>query len=208
VIIKFTGNEPPARYYRVGVQGDNGTGCLVFELAAEQGGVSLAEYKPFLKMQTPDLSFADKDGNLEITPDGDGVLRLRYALTRAVTRNRSVDMQLQFEDYSAPGVAVWQTAVFNVSFAPTLPAEGTVADNNPTILQDHEKRIHTLETAPAPVFEAQSRFGFPAVGAAGIVYIDRDANATYRFDIDTGVYYVIGSDYNDIKTINANGGTD
>lgn len=207
MIIKFLGNEPQSRYYRFGVQNNNKTDDLIFELAAVQNGVNLAEFRPFLKMQTSDLSFADKDGNLELTPTDDGKLRLRYVLTNTVEQHRAVDMQLQFEDYSVPDVAVWQTLLFNVAFNASLPADETVAAKNPTIIQEHEQRIRALEAAPASgIIERQSRLDFPAIGESGVIYIDKTANITYRFDTDAKVYYVVGSDYNDIKIINCNGG--
>lgn len=44
---------------------------------------------------------------------------------------------------------------------------------------------------------------FPAIGDESVIYIDKTANKTYRWDDNSLKYYVIGSDYNDIELIDA-----
>ncbi|WP_343274586.1 hypothetical protein [Ligaoa zhengdingensis] len=46
---------------------------------------------------------------------------------------------------------------------------------------------------------------FPVVGNIYVMYIDTGTNKTYRWDADALKYYVVGSDYNDIKIINGGG---
>lgn len=45
-------------------------------------------------------------------------------------------------------------------------------------------------------------YDFPAVGDEQCIYISKNENKTYRFDSNMLKYYCIGSDFNDIKTIN------
>lgn len=205
MIIKFNGIEPQARYYRMGVMLNNLTDDIVFVIDAKHGDIDLAKFRPFLKMRAPDLSFADKDGNLEMTPTEDGKIRLRYKIERAIQKHQSLDMQLQFEDYSVDGIPIWQSTIFNVSFNATLPVEQTIEKENPTILQDHEKRIVDLEKNPN-VCEFGSHLDFPAIGKTDVLYVDKLDNAVYRFDTEKQIYIVVGSDYQNIKIINCNGG--
>lgn len=46
-----------------------------------------------------------------------------------------------------------------------------------------------------------SRFHFPNIGDAGVLYGDTTENKLYRYDPDDGKYYCVGSDYNDITVI-------
>lgn len=203
MIIKFDGIEPQARYYRMGVMLNNLTDDIVFELTAKQGDIDLTAYRPYLKLQTPDLSFADKDGNLEATPTDDGKLRLRYKITRTLEQYHTVDMQLQFEDYSVEGVAVWQSTIFNVTFNATLPVDQTIEKSEPTILQDHARRITSLEDNPN-VQEYASHHDFPSIGLKNTLYVDKESDTVYRFDEAKQIYNVVGTDYSKINLINGN----
>lgn len=46
-----------------------------------------------------------------------------------------------------------------------------------------------------------SRFHFPNIGDASVLYGDTTGNKLYRYDPDDGKYYCVGSDYNDITAI-------
>lgn len=46
-----------------------------------------------------------------------------------------------------------------------------------------------------------SRFHFPNIGDANVLYGDTTENKLYRYDPDDGKYYCVGSDYNDIIAI-------
>lgn len=205
--IKFSGIEPQARYYRMGVMLNNLTDDIVFEVEAMQGDIDLTSYRPYIKIQKPDLSFVDKDGNLEMTPTDGGKILLRYKITRTIEQYHTLDMQLQFEDYAVENIAVWQSVIFNITFNATLPTDQTIERMEPTVLQDHERRLQTLEAKPpSGILEFQNRYDFPTVGKEGVVYIDKSENLTFRFDADEKIYYVVGSDYQNIKIINCNGG--
>lgn len=207
MIIKFDGNTSQSGYYRIGVIQNNLSDDLVLELSAMQGDIDLMAYRPFVKIWATNAPYTDKDGNLEMTPTDDGKLRLRYRITRTVSQFHSVDMQLQFEDYSVEGIAVFQTTIFNVAFNASIPADETIAIKEPTILQDHERRMQAIEQMPTSgVLPFTSKDDFPAIGKEAVVYVDESAQTLYCFDGKNNYYYIVGSDYQKIKIINCNGG--
>ena len=53
------------------------------------------------------------------------------------------------------------------------------------------------------VFPRDTYLNFPSTGDESVIYIDKTANKTYRWDDNSLKYYVIGSDYNDIELIDA-----
>lgn len=57
----------------------------------------------------------------------------------------------------------------------------------------------------AQVVTMASYLEFPSIGSESVIYIDKEANKTYRWDDSDLKYYVIGSNYNDIETIDAGG---
>lgn len=50
--------------------------------------------------------------------------------------------------------------------------------------------------------EYDSHLNFPNQGKLQTIYIDKQNNKSYRWDNDELKYYIIGSDYHDIKIIN------
>lgn len=60
------------------------------------------------------------------------------------------------------------------------------------------------ENAKELIVEKESFLQFPTVGNEGSIYIDTTENKAYRFSESELKYYVIGSDYNDVKIINGN----
>lgn len=54
------------------------------------------------------------------------------------------------------------------------------------------------------VVQEDSFLKFPVVGKKDAVYIDTTTNKSYRFDEEKLKYYVIGTDYEDIKVIKGN----
>ncbi len=204
--IVFNGVEPPMRYYRLGVRENNLADELELIVDKIQNGIDLSEFKPFLKLSTPDFSFVNKDGNLEITP-GDEKITLRYTLSNDVTVHRAVDIQVQFERYDETNVIVWQSIIFNIAFSETLCVDKIIVQKIPNVIQDLSRRMKDLEDNPSTeIVESQSYLNFPAIGQAGKIYVDVSNNKTYRFDTDKLQYIVIGSDYSEIKIINGNGG--
>lgn len=52
------------------------------------------------------------------------------------------------------------------------------------------------------VVSKDSFLEFPATGEENTIYIDTTANKSYRWNPEDFHYYVVGSDYNDIKVVN------
>lgn len=52
------------------------------------------------------------------------------------------------------------------------------------------------------IFNAKTINDFPPVGNESCLYIAKEENKLYRWDDTSIKYYCVGSDYNDIKTIN------
>lgn len=48
---------------------------------------------------------------------------------------------------------------------------------------------------------------FPSIGNESVIYIDKTANRTYRWDDTDFKYYVVGSDYHEIELIDAGDAT-
>lgn len=53
-----------------------------------------------------------------------------------------------------------------------------------------------------PAVQYSTHYDFPNVGDVHSIYIDKTANKAYRWDDDERKYYVVGSNYEDIKVIN------
>lgn len=54
------------------------------------------------------------------------------------------------------------------------------------------------------VVQEDSFLKFPVVGKKDALYIDTTTNKSYRFDEERLKYYIIGTDYEDIKVIRGN----
>lgn len=57
-------------------------------------------------------------------------------------------------------------------------------------------------SSASPIVIKDSKYEFPTVGDGRCLYISVSENKTYRFDEAQLKYYVVGSDYEDIKIIN------
>lgn len=72
-----------------------------------------------------------------------------------------------------------------------------------SVLWRYEEDWIQITSQPAEhITSANTYLNFPAIGKSNVLYIDTQANKCYRWD-DIGLkYFVVGSDYNDIKVIN------
>ena len=66
-----------------------------------------------------------------------------------------------------------------------------------------EKWIQITNQPTAQVVTRDSYLNFPSIGSESVIYVDKTANKSYRWDDNDLKYYVIGSDYNDIELIDA-----
>lgn len=201
--ITFNGPCLSKYFYRVGVQENNNTNSLTFVVAKTQEDINLENYKIYLKMQTQDCSFVNKEPLRDFVIVDNKII-IDYIITRKVSQYKNLDLQLQFEEITLDDINIWQTHIFNITFDDTLLADEYIAEENPAILQDHEKRISELEESDS-VIEYPTYYDFPNIGKKNIIYIDTSINKTYRFDIVQNKYYVIGSDYKEIDIVNGNG---
>lgn len=207
MILEFLGNCPKQKYFRVGVMANNLVDDVVFILDNRQGGISLSEFTAYAKMQNRDLSFVDKTQDFDVEITAQGKVRITYRLPDKVTRHKNIDMQLSFEKHTASGdTPIWQTQMFNLTFDDYIDVSKTISEDYPDVLQDFDKRITQIEESMPTVEQYEGKAYFPNVGVENAVYIDAADNKTYRYDVVANYYYVVGSDYEDIKTINANGG--
>lgn len=60
---------------------------------------------------------------------------------------------------------------------------------------------HNTGVPAAALLSFNSYLEFPTVGKAGTLYLDTASNKLYRWNGDDLHYYVVGSDYLDIKVI-------
>lgn len=60
------------------------------------------------------------------------------------------------------------------------------------------------EFSDAIIVQKDSFLQFPVIGSEHSLYIDTTTNKTYRWSESELKYYVVGSDYDDIKIINGN----
>lgn len=78
-----------------------------------------------------------------------------------------------------------------------------------SVLWRYEEDWIQITSQPAEhIIQTDSVLDFPSVGNEKVLYIDKKANKTYRWDDSDLKYYVIGSDYNDIKIINGGSSSD
>lgn len=205
--LNFCGDSPQQKYFRIGVVGNNLVDELIMSLDRKQGDISLADFKPFIKIVSYDLSFADKTQHFIFDTDSDpDKVIIYYKFPEKVTRQHNVDMQLLFQKPDGDDTIVWQSEIFNVTFEESVNADGVIAQEYPDALLDLEKRVGTLEVQGSGVTECIDRAHFPDVGEANVVYIDVTDGALYRYDTTRQTYFLIGLNPDDIKIINANGG--
>lgn len=210
--LNFLGNCPQQKFIRLGVIGNNRTDNLVLVLDTKQSGdLDLSNYTPYLKITNKDLTFADKTTDFELTKDADnGKIKITYKAPNGVTGQKSVDMQLSFENITGDdentNTLVWQSKIFNVSFDCTLDVSKIVTSQYPDVLVDLNERMYHIEQTTASIEQFVNKSYFPNIGKESAIYVDAENNTLYRFDTNTKTYYIVGSNYEDIKIINCNGG--
>lgn len=208
MVLEFLGNCPKQKYFRVGIMANNLVDDVVFLLDNRQGAIKLSDFTPFIKMCNKDLSFVDKTQDFDVEVTAADKVKFTYRLPDKVTRHKNVDMQLSFEKHTPDGdTAVWQTQMFNLTFDDYIDVSKTISEDYPDALQDFDRRITQIEESMPTVEQYECMAYFPNIGVENAVYIDAAENKAYRYDVGANYYYVVGSDYEDIKTINANGGT-
>lgn len=95
-----------------------------------------------------------------------------------------------------------------VSSLPLAPIANKVYLLRPDQLYIYDDDWILLNAKPSSVFTANSIYDFPAIGDDTKIYISTLANKSYRWDNADLKYYCVGSDYNDINTINGGSSTE
>lgn len=80
----------------------------------------------------------------------------------------------------------------------TRQYEGVENDETETLVDNKKNTIEVVLKSHSYA----SRFEFPNIGNAAILYVDEDSNRVYRWDSGSSTYCCIGSDYSEIKIIN------
>lgn len=201
MILEFFGKTTCQKVFNFGIQGDNATIVIDFVLTAQQENIDLRTCKAFVKSATTSYSFADKEP-VEIEEMEDGKkIKLCWTILRKHSNHRCINVQLVFEGKNLD--TVWQTDYVVFQFNKYIQADEEIANDNPTIIQDFERRITTLEEQVVEtITEYDSYLLFPTVGKKGILYIDKEENCSYRYDEENLKYYCIGTDYKQIEIIN------
>lgn len=71
--------------------------------------------------------------------------------------------------------------------------------------QNGETRTQVIKLKGLEQIQFSSRLGFPNVGDSSLLYVATNENKIYRWDAESAVYRVVGSDYEDIKYIDCGG---
>ena len=71
-----------------------------------------------------------------------------------------------------------------------------------------ETRTQVVKLKGEEDLKFSTRLEFPNVGDSSKLYIAINENKIYRWDNGSATYYCVGSDYNDIKTIDCGGAND
>ncbi len=198
MVIEFKGNSPKVKYFRIGVIGNNKVDKLEFVIDRFQGDTDLADYTPYLKVQSRNLEWADKYWLVNNSKD-ETKLRFIYSITDILTTEKAVDVQLSFEKLVDEDILVWQTKTCNLAFDVTVNVGEIVARKYPEVLKNIEVELS------GKITEYQNQFFFPNVGEENRIYIDKENNRIYRYDTEENKYYICGSDYTEVEIINCGG---
>lgn len=71
-----------------------------------------------------------------------------------------------------------------------------------------ESKTQVIKLAGLEQILFSTKLEFPNTGDSSLLYVATDENKIYRWDNNSMVYKVVGSDYNEIKTINCGGAKD
>lgn len=199
--LRFYGKTTCQKIFNFGVQGDNATTVVEFVLDALQENIDLRNFKAFVKSATTSYSFADKEPVVIEDTKDENVIKISWTILRKHSNHRQINVQLVFEGKNLD--TEWKTESVVFQFSKNIKADEQIANENPTILQDFERRISTLEEyANESIAEYNTFLEFPTIGKANVIYIDKQENCSYRYDEENLKYFCIGTDYKQIEVIN------
>ena len=195
--IIYSGITPNISNLRLRQQLDNSVYKIVFEIDKLVFGVDLAKYTPYVKVDTSLLCTAEK-AKLE-AKTMENKLVLDWDIKNNVSQWNRVNVQLSFEDIINGNVL--NTKVITLFFDKSINADKEIEEAYPTVIQDYEKRLQSLE-GQSHIEQFENYLAFPTSGNENICYVDKKDNKLYRWDSKDLKYYCIGSDYNQIEIVN------
>ena len=74
--------------------------------------------------------------------------------------------------------------------------------------ENGESRTQVVKLKGLEQVKFSSRLEFPNIGDPSLLYVATNQNKIYRWDSESTSYRVVGSDYNEIKTIDCGGAKD
>jgi hypothetical protein len=94
-------------------------------------------------------------------------------------------------------------AIGNRTISDPLTVGANISDSLTNLLEKLSQAILAIEKASIEtVYLSETYLTFPNIGNKLILYLDTSSNKVYRWDDNNLKYYVIGSNYEDIKVIN------
>lgn len=206
--IFFNGRRPYQNYYRIGVQNNNLVDTLEFIINNNiQEGKDLTGFKPFLKIVNESMTYIDKIPLTSEFKNDSGEIILKIDLSEYATSDASIDVQLEFLDLNAENdtnVRVWQTNIINIAFEETLLVDKIIQQKEPTILRNHEYRLNEIENKLPYVIIVNSILELPLIGKENTLYVCKETDEIYCFDLNLKQYTLISNNYNNIEIVNGN----
>lgn len=206
MLVQFKNGQPCSYDNMVTIQGNNLVDLLEFKCDTKPSFEIDSETKIYLKVSADSGDYSDK---LPLEVISHNPLHFSLILTHKTTKHKLLSAQIIIEKDEY----LWQLKKIHLHFFDTVKADEEIEEDYPTVLESIEKRLDCLseqvvklDKTKGEVYQYQSKYNFPNIGKRNSVYIDADENKAYRYDVELNKYYIVGSDYEDIKIINGNGG--
>lgn len=190
MIIEFTENKPSQYFYAYSVIGNESSDIIELIFDTIQSGIDLSKAASRIKVVATDKSYVDVLSNLDSVVKNEKI-HIYWFLKHPVTLFKNIDVQVEFLAVEQK----WQSQTFNMTLSNTLDVESELESIYPSALE-----------TKAEVITRDTHFDFPNVGDARNIYVASLENRTYRYDVDLGKYYCIGSNYDEIEKIIIEGG--
>lgn len=199
LIIRFCGQDTLIKTFDYSVEDDNQSDVVKFILSNNQDNLILSNCSAYLKITNASSSMVDKIPlSAKVILDR---VEYEWVLERKHTKWKQIKAQLQFEAKNQD--VVWQTCRFVFNIRKTINADEEIENDNPTILQDFQRRITNLEerTLNDKIITKENKEEFPVVGVVDTIYIDKEDSSIYRWDNECICYVCIGNNFTNIQYI-------
>lgn len=190
MIIEFIENIPSQYFYAYSVIGNENSDVIELVFDTTQSNIDLSKAVPRIKVVSAEKSYVDILSNLDSVVK-DEKIHIYWMLKKPVTLCKNIDVQVEFLTLEQK----WQSQMFNLTLDNALNAEEEIEKIYPTALENKGE-----------VITKDTHFDFPNVGDVRNIYVASIENRTYRYDVNLGKYYCIGSNYDEIEKIIIEGG--